>query len=461
MREGPLNPEKTTLHLTSGPDDTLRATTFGSLAESTIKTFEEFHVDGDYLRSKASEVTGCLRRAAENGYSAGDFGNLQQMKEAGEDLFNELIPASLRGKLEDAAGGDLVVAMDERLVGLPWELLHDGKGFFCRRYRMGRVVSTPPSSRRVEKRKLVPPVSLLSVADPEGNLPAALDEAAALRKTAIGLEGAVEAAFFTHRVRTADFLDGLRRFDVLHYAGHVTDDASLAFADGHCTAQQIRGRAGRHPFPSLVFLNGCRSSCGAFIMEQGQARTFDLASSFLLSGARHFIGSLWNVHDAVAARAGIRFFEAFLKGMTVGAAFQEAQDHLAATFGELSMVWAGYLLYGDPGYRIEGAPLAAERIFKGIEETEARKSTCLEALSASDASSRFTAAVALFQVGDRRGVSEIRDGLDVLVRLLRNPSPLARRQGALFLKIITGDPTMTVKALEAWWASEAAKKRLA
>ena len=80
-------------------------------------------------------------------------------------------------KVNEDTGADLVVAMDERLVGLPWELLHDGKGFFCRRYRMGRVVSTPPSSRKKEKRKLASPVSLLSVADPEGNLPAALDGA--------------------------------------------------------------------------------------------------------------------------------------------------------------------------------------------------------------------------------------------------------------------------------------------
>lgn len=461
-----MNPDKTTLHLTSGPDDILRATTFGSLAESTIKTFEEFHIDWAYLRSKASEVTGCLRRAAENGYSAGDLGNLEQMKEAGGDLYRELIPASLRGKLEDAAGGDLIVAMDARLVGLPWELLHDGKGFFCRRYRMGRVVSTPPSNRRVEKRRLTPPVSLLSVADPQGNLPAALDEAMAIRKMAIPLEGAVEAAFFTHKVRTADFLDGLRRFDVLHYAGHVTgDDSSLGFVDGRCTAQQIRERAGRHPFPSLVFLNGCRSSCGEFSMEQGQERAFDLASSFLLAGSRHFIGSLWNVHDAVAACAGIRFFEGFLSGRTVGAAFRDAQDHLAATFGELSMVWAGYLLYGDPGYRIEGTPLVAEHIFQGIEETEERRAACLEALAASDPFRRFIAAVALFQIGDRRGAPVIRESLEVLVDLLSGPSPLSRRQGALFLKIITGSDTgsdaPTVEALRSWWTSEEAMRRLA
>ncbi len=119
-----------------------------------------------------------------------------------------------------------------------------------------------------------------------------------------------------------------------------------------CSARQIEKFRGRFPFPALVFLNGCCSSAfeGPLLIETAQERTFGMASSFLICGVRHFIGTLWDVPDSAASAAGVGFFEAFYSGSSVGEALREARSALAEERGEHSMDWAGYVLYGDPSF---------------------------------------------------------------------------------------------------------------
>ncbi|MHC4942411.1 MAG: CHAT domain-containing protein [Planctomycetota bacterium] len=470
--------KKITLQYIADQNDNLRVTSFGPLAETTIKTFEEFPYNKPYLKSKTSEILGLLRHVAEKGSAAGGVQNLERMKVLGEDLFRELIPVSFRTKLEENAGGDLLIYMDESLVPLPWELLYDGRGFFCRRFRLGRFVNTPPLSRRVERRRPRCPVHLLSIADPQGNLPAALAESRRIKDGILNMDGKAVPVVLAHKVRQGDFFDNLRQCDVLHFAGHVEagdDGACIRFIDGAVSASQITKLAGRFPFPSLVFLNGCRSSevtGKSFTLDEGQARTYDLASSFLLCGSRHYLGSLWDVHDAVAGLAGETFFRAFLSGLSVGSALGEVRDRLMATFGELSMAWAGYVLYGDPGFCIEGLPEAVDPLWREIMEMEERRAAFLEALAATEPIKRFVAALALLQLGDERGLPVIVEQFDLIYEFLRSPNPQVRQRGAWIVKILAGtdlgyrfdgDETereRATDALKSWRTSEAGKARL-
>ncbi|MBU0755231.1 MAG: CHAT domain-containing protein [Planctomycetes bacterium] len=458
-------------------EDALRVTSFGPLAETTIKTFETLPINRSYLKSKTSEIMGLLRRTAAQGSAADDVQNLERMKALGQDLYRELIPESLKDKLDAVAGGDLLIYMDQRLVQLPWELLFDGQAFFCRRYCLGRFVNTPPSNKRIKKRRPQCPVKFLSISDPEGNLPAAQAESLQIKNRMLPLGGVTESIFLTHKVSKADFFENLARSDILHFAGHVTGErasAQIRFHDGALSCSQIERMAGRYPFPSLVFLNGCRSSVmseGGPSPDAGQTRAYDLASSFLFCGTRHFIGPLWEIHDAVAALAGTVFFETILSGNSVGSALGAAREQLLGTFGELSMVWAGYVLYGDPGFRIQGLPAAVDRLFDEIMRNRDGHHTCLGALASGDPRTRFVAALALLQMGDETGLSWIEKQFDLIYDFLKSPSLQVRRQGELLLPILTGsslgyrsdgDQAARLDAIESlrrWRESEAAETR--
>jgi len=437
-----LASNKITLHFMSRGKDLLRVTTFGAqtVAESTIKTYEEIQINRGHLQEKTSEILGLLRSAAGSGYATGDSRIIEKMKELGNDLYRDLVPPSLRSKIAHAAGADMLLSIDGDIVGIPWELLHDGVGFFCRRYNMGRIISIPPSARRAEKKKLSAPVKLLSVADPQGDLPGAFSEGLRIRDIVLDLEDAAEPVFLTNNVKNAHFLDGLRRCDIFHFAGHVDTDengANIHLADGHCTAEQLRGAAGRYPFPNIVFMNACRSS-SQNAMNEGHDRAFDLASSFLLSGSRIFLGTLWDIQDAVASRAGISFFKNLFSGVSVGCALSRMREELINAYGESSMIWAGYLLYGDPGFTIPGLCRIFERICTEMGQTEARLNQYYETLKSSEPQDRFFAACALYQMGNKIGESIIRNDIQVLCNLLQNGSLRQRMQGETVLDILAG-----------------------
>jgi len=469
-----LNKKKITLHFVSHRKNVLRATTFGALtqAESTIKTYEEFEIDWDYLKSKNSEILGLLRSVAGNALSDECPDLLDTMTELGGDLFRELVPPSLREKLDGCSGGNLLLSIDANLVGLPWELLHDGRGFLCRRYDMGRIVSRPPSARKHERRRMKSRVKLLSVVDPEGDLPGAFEEGIRIRDVLLARKDVCEPVLFAKKVNASDLADGLRRSDVFHFAGHIgrdDDGAFLRLSDGKYSSTRIGQLAGRYPFPSMVFLNGCRSSDGSshmFSMDEGQERAFDLASGFLVSGARHFLGTLWDIRDQVAARAGVSFFKALFSGMTTGSALSGAREDLVSAYGEPSMTWAGYVLYGDPGFSLVGAPGFADELCRQMDEADDRQKEYFTALESDHPEERFFASVALYQMGDRSSRGIIDEGIQILFDLLRSPSVESRQRGEKIVRILVGsdlgykadgDPETRSGALEVfgrWMKSE-------
>ena len=67
---------------------------------------------------------------------------LDSLKKSGQILFDLLIPPKAREKISSTEARNLILYVDDKLVHIPWELLFDGKQFLCRRFAMGRIVST-------------------------------------------------------------------------------------------------------------------------------------------------------------------------------------------------------------------------------------------------------------------------------------------------------------------------------
>lgn len=470
-------PARLTLQYILSGDSVLRATTFGgrSLAESTIKVFEEFEIDREYLRSKVDEVLGFLRAAGSTAPSRdADPGETERIAELGQDLFRELVPSSFRAKLYDAAEGDLLLAIDSSLAWIPWELLHDGSDFLCLRFNMGRIVSVATSAGRVDKRTLAAPVDHLVITDPEGDLPAAAAEGVATRDLLLPLGNKARPTLLSGRVSQAGFIDGLKRADVFHFAGHIDggpEAPAVRLSGGTCSVAQIKKFSGRFSFPPLVFLNGCRSSIAnrPLRIEDGQLRALDLASAFLVCGVRHFIGTLWDVRDTYACTAGTAFFQALYDGLCVGGALREARERMMRDFGRLSMAWAGYVLYGDPSFKIDGLQVGDESVTDGLAAVEERRTFLLKNLASPQPREQFFAAVGLLQIGDRSGFEILKREIGILYGLLENEDPEERRRGATVLRILTGkdmgygaeaepaERSAAVAAFKEWWESGAAE----
>ncbi len=446
---------KVTLQVLWQSQDAIRVTPFkeGSVLESTVKTSRVCPFHSGLVADRAREILGLLARA-----NAGGRNLLAPLVRAGQAIYVDLLPAFLKDKLPAAAGSNLVLHLDHPLLGIPWELLHDGEQFLGRRFRIGRLVSVEHDTGTALQRAMRAPLSVLVVADPAGDLPAARREAEEL-SALLGespLFGPVTVLCGDVSLRT--FRDELPRHDVLHYAGHAdagggtaagasaggfsagaapAGAARLRLKDGPCSTELLRQLRGRVDFPGLVFLNACGSSDESRRLSAGDgpgSGVPGLAAELLLCGARHVVGTLWEVRDEVARLAAGRFYRELGRGGTIGAALGGAREELTAGHGEDSLLWASRVLYGDPTWRLAAPPNAEFEDFGVLDGLAARYR---QELLAADAGGRLVAAAMLLRLGDRSVIPALGRDLDELLRWLApDAAQRERRRAALVVQAL-------------------------
>jgi CHAT domain-containing protein len=277
------------------------------------------------------------------------------LRTIGEDLYRALIPASVQHELRLLEKVPLLLDIDEGLVAVPWELLFDGESFLCRRFDLGRAVATPQPLRAQGARRMSNPARMLVLcSDAHGDLPSVVREG-----------HAIEAALEHHpgvrvRVCGAKPLDFIRKsvkdFDIVHFAGHADYDrgdpeaSGWHLQDGKFTARDVASLAGGRPMPLLVFSNACQSSHEENWTAADPGRVFGLANAFLLSGVKYYIGTQWEIVDALSEAFATAFYSELARGRSVGAAMRRARGSVVVAEGEGALGWAGYVLYGDPAF---------------------------------------------------------------------------------------------------------------
>ena len=276
---------------------------------------------------------------------------------------------------------------------IPWELLFDGQDFLCRRFSMGRLVSTQQALVERQERRPEQSLKMLIVADPQGDLPAAAREGTTIREDLAG-EAERLRVDLRHRVGTASVKAALGQYDVLHYAGHADYDlqepaqSGWRLADGKLTAREVMQLGTAATLPALVFCNACQSgqTQAWTLSQEAEQGIYGLANAFLLAGAQHYIGSFWEIPDQPSSTFAIAFYRALAQGTGVGEALRRARQALAERYGEASVVWASYVLYGDPTCRyleamedefvVDPEPAVAETVTRG-ESRPRRRRTAL------------------------------------------------------------------------------------
>ncbi|HTE06350.1 MAG TPA: CHAT domain-containing protein [Planctomycetota bacterium] len=437
----PLTEQKITLQILLQSADAIRVTPSkdASVLESTVKPSRVCPFHSGLVADRNREILSLLARA-----NAGARGLLPELVRAGQAFYVDLLPAFLKEKLQEASGRSLVLDLDRALLGIPWELLHDGEDFLGRRFHIGRkVFSLDQEDKMPRKRAMSVPLSALIVADPAGDLPAARREAEEVSEILENSPLFGQVTVLVGDVSVRAFRDELGHHDVLHYAGHAEAGGSgdgggrLILKDGVLTTGMLAQLRGRVDFPGLVFLNGCSSSDDTVRLSAGGDPLSDvssLASSLLLCGVRHVIGTLWDVHDDVARLCATHCYEQLAQGGTIGTALAASREAIIAAHGDDSLLWADHLLYGNPTWRAAlpaNAALDDFDVLDGLEQKYRRE------LLSTDAPTRLLAAAMLLRLGDRSVVPALARELETLLSWLAPDAPQREhRRAALVVQTL-------------------------
>jgi class 3 adenylate cyclase/CHAT domain-containing protein len=325
-------------------------------AERTLLPYEDLEVAWEQVEASCREVIGLLNRANRRAKVTQDI--LESLKKSGQILFDLLIPSKAREKINSTEAKNLILCVDDKLVHIPWELLFDGKSFLCRRFAMGRIVSTRQVLTAQSRRAPKAPFKILVLADPRGDLEASYREGVEIKNFLDEQREIFHVDFKSQPVDVPFVKKNLRDYDIVHYAGHADYDAAnpsesgWLLKDGRLKANEISAMGGLQPMPSLVFSNACQSGhSGAWrVSEEYEQEIFGLANAYLLSGVQHYIGTFWEILDEPSAFFAKRFYSFLSQGVKVGEAVRRARQELVDAYGEETIVWATYMLYGDPTF---------------------------------------------------------------------------------------------------------------
>jgi class 3 adenylate cyclase/tetratricopeptide (TPR) repeat protein len=327
------------------------------------------------IRILVEEIDQCMSGVDQRGRVT--KANLLRLKDMCRSLYEMLIPDGFVEFMQNHPAGALILQIDDCFAHIPWELLHDGQQFLCLRYAMGKLVS---GSKQVLGRKRDlghRPLRMLVMTNPRGDLPATMKEGSLIRKE-LGRESASAGLSIDAHDRraTCEFLHAhMGDYDLFHFAGHSDHNprdpslSGLLLADGKFEIGRLLSTARESPLPSLVFANGCRSGRA----ENGPSgeRLSGLANGFLVSGVRHYIGSTIDLFDRSSAVFAQEFYHHLVRSRSIGEALRLARLKAITHYGEETLTWASYVLYGDPTFQYfsralpesehEGLPAALKR----------------------------------------------------------------------------------------------------
>ena len=233
------------------------------------------------------------------------------------------------------------------LLGLPWELLHDGSAFLFQGARPVRVRRRLPNTRVLDVTVVAPPIRILLVtARPEDEACGWIDHRASalpLVEAMEGLGGLVRLHLLNPPTLAA-LRDELQRanaagkpYQVVHFDGHGVYDRSvglggLCFEDPQDTGKLDQRRHStvftpelgallRHHRVPLIFLEACQTamseqaseSVATTLLSEGVASVVAMSHSVLVETARRFVEA---------------FYQALAQGKRVGDAMLAGQQRL-------------------------------------------------------------------------------------------------------------------------------------
>ena len=322
----------------------------------TIRNYEDIPAPMDLIDTRCLELVETLNKTNRRGRISEDV--FQKMRDIGQIIYDDIFSRNIKDKLKNTSAEYLCLNLGERLVHIPWELLHNGDQFLCQRFAMGRIVKTRRSLLGNFNRELARPLNVLLLADPTGDLRGAYSEGTQIRDYLDNYIDYFNVAFRSEHVRADSLRQKMRNFDIVHFAGHAEyhpdnpDESGWRLSEVNLKTRDIRKMAGSSAMPALIFSNSCQSARTDqwALSNDFHDDIFGLANAFLLAGVKHYVGTFWEIIDEPSLRFAMEFYKALVAGNAIGAAIRQARLSLINEYGEDTIVWASYLLYGDPTF---------------------------------------------------------------------------------------------------------------
>lgn len=293
-------------------------------------------------RAAAERIERCLARLWQRPASRAD---VLELRKLGEQLVARMIPQPAVTRL--AAEQGIAVSLADPDGLLPLELGFVGNQFLGLRHAIGRELSTHPPAVDCPTGQ-VRPLQGGIIADSQFNLLYAQYEAQDVCR--LWRESGVfhEIEVLGSHVKLDEALDLIGRCDWLHVCGHAVpenDQRGWSFRDGRLLPEMLVS-AGLKRVPKFVFAHACQSAPRC---ADGAGRWTDL---FAELGTTHFLGTSVPIPDCGTFPFVETVYRRLLKGEPIGSAVLAGRQALAASQEPNGLLWACYLLFGDPGTRL-------------------------------------------------------------------------------------------------------------
>ncbi len=280
----------------------------------------------------------------------------------GQDMYEHLF-GDIGDQIKNLPSNNLFLKLDDDLLAVPWELCHDGEDFFGLKYSIGRQVVVSPKFLLMSypTRILEYPLKVLLLADPTETLPGAVKECDKIHNQLSKIDGIKEKLEYRSgtEIKLDRLLSDLKNYDLVHYAGHAKFNRKNPAESGwEINAERNEYLTGSMMAamnaPPIVFANACESGTEAIGKEQRyQGEIFGLASGFLMGGIKNYIGTFTYVTDEISVDFALEFYKKLIsKDETVGSSIRHARRSIYDKYGENQILWASYMLYGDPEFKL-------------------------------------------------------------------------------------------------------------
>jgi len=323
---------------------------------STLRHFSQSEVAFTEINTLCQEIISLLNKASKSRVS--DQGLIRDLQKTGQLLWEHLLTKSVKETLKSTKASDLILSLDEELIDIPWELLYDGNTFLCLKFNLGRVVRTKAQASPPQYRSLESTTKMLILANPTSDLKSAYLEGVFIKNQLDHRRKEIAINFKSTHIDTLYVKKNLRDYDIVHFAGHCEYDADnpknsgWVFYDGRFTAGDILTMGESVSLPTLVFSNACSlAKTPAELVDcDYQQKSYNLASAFLYSGVRHYVGAIRKIEDSVSLNFAKEFYTQLISGKSVGECVRQSRLRLIKEYGMNAIHWGSYLLYGDPNF---------------------------------------------------------------------------------------------------------------
>ena len=292
-----------------------------------------------------------------------DLGTITHKDVLGLNFIRKPSPYYFRGHFREGLRSRIIQVLDPRDVRAETGgVMHAG----IRRYPLAR------------------PLRMMIIADPTGDLKGAYAEGSQIRDHMAQYKNIINVTLRSQDMTSSFLKKKMKFFDMIHFAGHADYDKDSPekngwrLAESSLSARDIMNLTGSVMMPTLIFSNACQSARTEewTLEDQYQNEIFGLANAFLLAGVKHYVGTFWEILDEFSSRFALEFYRQLFSGKTTGEALRDSRRYLIQEYGEENIVWASYLLYGDPtsNYtdQIELAEPEEEQAMEGVATSDAR-----------------------------------------------------------------------------------------